>query len=91
LAEAAADEGRLGSNLPPWSYRIQYLGEVTYPGDYDIGLRVGSFDNDHLDYELGLFRGTTCLGVADAIGGRGELPAVRSSGSANWRGKAQPS
>lgn len=35
-------------------------------------------------YELGLFRGGTCLGVADAAGPRGPLPAE----SAEYSGHA---
>ncbi|MER6392853.1 hypothetical protein ABT236_30890 [Streptomyces sp. NPDC001523] len=62
-------------DLPPWSYRIQYLGEVTYPGDYEIALTVRSVDTGAVHYELGVFRGSTCLGVADAIGPHGELLA----------------
>ncbi|MEU9407485.1 hypothetical protein AB0E08_17650 [Streptomyces sp. NPDC048281] len=68
-------EGGLTADLLPWSYRIQYVGEVTYPGDYGIGIRVRSFGADSLRYELGIFSGETCLGLADAIGGRGELSA----------------
>ncbi|MFD8419265.1 hypothetical protein [Streptomyces sp. NPDC059466] len=67
-----------GGSMPdllPWSYQIQYLGEVTYPGDYEIALSVRSVDTGSLHYELGVFRGSTCLGVADAIGPHGELPA----------------
>ncbi|WP_328606454.1 hypothetical protein OG943_42105 [Amycolatopsis sp. NBC_00345] len=60
-------------DLPPRSYRIQYLGEVTYPGDYEVGLTVRSADADSVQYELGVFRDHTCLGVADAVGPRGEL------------------
>ncbi|MFD9890661.1 hypothetical protein ACFWY9_15050 [Amycolatopsis sp. NPDC059027] len=67
-------DGRRLPDLPPWSYRIQYSGEVTYPGDYEIGLSVLSFDADSVRYELGVFRGDECLGVADATGPRGELP-----------------
>ncbi|MER6256492.1 hypothetical protein ABT224_34605 [Streptomyces sp. NPDC001584] len=58
-------------DLPPWSYRIQYLGEVTYPGSYEVGLTVRSVDTGSVHYELGVFRGSTCLGVADAIGPHG--------------------
>jgi acyl-CoA thioester hydrolase len=87
LTEVAVDEGGLGPNLPPWSYRIRYLGEVAYPGDYDIGVRVETVEDNSLRYALGIFRGAECLGVADAVGARGELSADRSSGSANWRGK----
>ncbi|MFD7782299.1 hypothetical protein ACFV4Q_04290 [Streptomyces nojiriensis] len=63
-------------DLPPWSYQIQYLGEVTYPGNYEIALTVRSVDTGSVHYELGVFRGSTCLGVADAIGPR---PAARTS------------
>ncbi|MFI9503785.1 hypothetical protein [Nocardia sp. NPDC052566] len=62
-------------DLSPSSYRIDYLGEVTYPGDYEIGVLVRAFDGDRVDYELGIFRGRTCLGVADATGARGTLSA----------------
>ncbi|MFI5666342.1 hypothetical protein [Streptomyces sp. NPDC051704] len=62
-------------DLPPWSYRIQYLGEVTYPGNYEIGLAVRSVDSGSVHYELAVFRGGTCLGVAEAIGPRGKLRA----------------
>ncbi|MGO1051362.1 acyl-CoA thioesterase [Crossiella sp. CA198] len=55
-------------DLPPWSYRIQYLGEVTYPGDYEIGLAVSAADTESAHYELGVFRDGACLGVADAVG-----------------------
>ncbi|MFF2574554.1 acyl-CoA thioesterase [Streptomyces goshikiensis] len=64
-------------DLPPWSYRIQYLGEVTYPGDYEVALTVRSVDTGSVHYELGVFRANTCLGVADAIGPRGEPSAGR--------------
>ncbi|MEU3907114.1 hypothetical protein AB0F20_25360 [Streptomyces goshikiensis] len=62
---------------PPRSYRIQYLGEVTYPGDYEVALTVRSVDTGSVHCELGVFRGNTCLGVADAIGPRGEPSAGR--------------
>ena len=62
-------------DLPPWSYRIQYVGEVTYPGEYEIGTLVRSFDADSVHYELGIFLDGTCIGVADAVGPRGALPA----------------
>lgn len=70
-----AGEGGPVPDLPPWSYRIQYIGEVTYPGDYGLGVRVRSFDGDSVHYALGVFRGGECLGVADAIGACGELSA----------------
>ncbi|WP_331769381.1 response regulator (plasmid) [Embleya sp. NBC_00888] len=65
-------------DLPPWSYQIQYLGEVTYPGDYEIGLTARSVDTESAEsvhYELGVFRDSTCLGVADAVGPLGKLTA----------------
>ncbi|MFI6169155.1 hypothetical protein ACIBCN_20415 [Nocardia sp. NPDC051052] len=69
----AMDEDGLVPDLSPSSYRIDYIGEVTYPGDYEIGVRVRSFDVDSVRYELGIFGGGTCLGIADAVGARGVL------------------
>ncbi|WP_394836587.1 hypothetical protein LVJ94_06720 [Pendulispora rubella] len=63
-------------DLPPWSYQIHYLREVTYPGEYEIGLSIRSADTESVHYELGIFRDSTCLGVADAVGARGDLPDV---------------
>ncbi|GAA0636357.1 hypothetical protein GCM10010174_67520 [Kutzneria viridogrisea] len=60
-------------DLPPQSYEIHYLGEVTYPGDYEIGLAVRTADADSVHYEMGIFRNDTCLGVANAVGPRGDL------------------
>ncbi|MEU7045177.1 hypothetical protein AB0A77_29550 [Streptomyces varsoviensis] len=75
-ATGAPDAGPVPvPDLPPRSYRIQYLGEVTYPGDYEIGLAVRSADAESVHYELGVFRDSTCLGVADAAGPRGTLTA----------------
>ena len=85
LADVAAGEKGLGSYLPPWSYRIQYSGEVTYPGHYDVAVQVRPSDGGSVHYELGIFRGDTCLGLADAIGVRGEPPTARSSGTSNWQ------
>ncbi|MEU8718471.1 hypothetical protein [Streptomyces sp. NPDC048663] len=62
-------------DLAPTSYQIQYLGEVTYPGDYEIGLMIRPVDSDSVHYELGVFHDSTCLSVADAIGPRGKLTA----------------
>ncbi|WP_113701724.1 hypothetical protein [Nonomuraea lactucae] len=78
LTRKAMEIGREGPvpDLLPWSYRIHYLGEVAYPGDYEIGVLVRSFDADAVCYELGVFQGDECLGVADAVGPRGELPTV---------------
>lgn len=75
FASAAVNVGGVGPvpDLSPWSYRIQYLGEVTYPGNYDIGVAVRSFDVESVHYELGIFRNSTCLGLADALGPRDQL------------------
>ncbi|WP_107656585.1 acyl-CoA thioesterase family protein [Nocardia suismassiliense] len=72
---AALDLDGLVPDLSPSSYRIDYVGEVTYPGEYEIGVLVTAFDADSVHYELGIFLGSTCLGVAEAIGPRGELRA----------------
>ncbi|WP_433201084.1 cytochrome P450 [Nocardia sp. CA-107356] len=72
---AALGENGLVPDLSPSSYRIDYLGEVTYPGDYEIGVLIRAFGDDSVDYELGIFRGRTCVGVADASGARGVLSA----------------
>lgn len=79
-AAALGESGLVPADLSPSSYRIDYLGEVTYPGDYEIGVRVRAFGDDSVDYDLGLFRGHTCLGVADARGARGVLSAKSLGG-----------
>ncbi|MFC9433799.1 hypothetical protein [Nocardia sp. NPDC057030] len=75
FAAAAADAEALVPDLAPSSYRIDYLGEVTYPGDYEIGVLVTAFDAAAVHYELGIFSGSACLGIADAVGARGPLSA----------------
>ncbi|MER6312482.1 hypothetical protein ABT237_01745 [Streptomyces sp. NPDC001581] len=47
--------------------------DEAYPGEYEIALTVRSVDTGSVHYELGVFRGSTCLGVADAIGPHGKL------------------
>ncbi|WP_069167119.1 acyl-CoA thioesterase [Nocardia altamirensis] len=81
FAAAALDTDGLVPDLSPSSYRIDYLGEVTYPGDYEIGVLVHSFDAASVRYELGIFSGSTCLSIADATGPRDVLSA-KSLGSA---------
>jgi len=68
-------ERRTLPDLPPNAYAVQYLDEVTYPGDYEIGLRARDGGPGSVSYELAIFRGADCLGVADAAGPRGNLPA----------------
>ncbi|MFE9578579.1 hypothetical protein ACFYO1_19480 [Nocardia sp. NPDC006044] len=72
---AALGADGLVPDLAPSSYRIDYLGEVTYPGDYEIGVLVTAFDADSVHYELGIFSGNTCLGIGDGAGARGVLSA----------------
>ncbi|GAA1949211.1 hypothetical protein [Amycolatopsis minnesotensis] len=76
-AIAAHAHGLLGDgsarNLPqfvPWHYRVTYLGEVRYPGTYDIGIAVSGHDEHTVHYELGLFENGQCLGTADATAPR---------------------
>ncbi|RDI68337.1 hypothetical protein [Nocardia pseudobrasiliensis] len=73
-AAALGADGLVPDLSASW-YRIDYLGEVTYPGDYEIGVLVRARGEGSVAYELGLFHGHTCLGIADAIGPRGALPA----------------
>ncbi|GAA0635864.1 hypothetical protein GCM10010174_66940 [Kutzneria viridogrisea] len=60
----------------PWRYRVNYLGEVLYPGTYDIGIAVSGHDEHTVHYELGLFDSGQCLGTADAAAPRGTLPGA---------------
>ncbi|MFD2474127.1 acyl-CoA thioesterase [Amycolatopsis silviterrae] len=60
----------------PWSYRVTYLGEVRYPGSYDVGIAVRGHDEQTVHYELGLFDAARCLGTATASAPRGDLSAI---------------
>lgn len=60
----------------PWRYRVTYLGEVLHPRAYDVGIAVSGHDEHTVHYELGLFDGGQCLGIADAAAPRGELSAT---------------
>ena len=66
---------RLCSHVIGMLESARWVSEVTYPGDYEIGILVAAFDTDSVHYELGIFLEGTCLGVADAVGTRGELSA----------------
>jgi acyl-CoA thioester hydrolase len=82
--QVQGDDGPLSlSALAPSAYRVQYIAEVGYPGDYEIGIAVAGHDAEAVHYELGLFRGDRCVGLADAIGARGELPGTTLDA---WRG-----
>lgn len=65
--------------LAPYEFRVQYVAEVGYPAEYEIGVAVlGRGEDDGVPtvhYGLGVFLGDRCVGLADATGRRGELPA----------------
>lgn len=52
---------------------IEYAGEVTFPGDYQIGVRVSAVLDDAIQYELAIFGDDRCLGTAQAQTPRGSL------------------
>ena len=54
--------------LAPSSVAVQYLGEVHYPGIYQLRVAVAAIDDDVVRYECGLFDGPTCVGLAEATG-----------------------
>jgi acyl-CoA thioester hydrolase len=60
--------------LAPRMLRIRFVAEVGYPADHEIALAVTGFDDEVVHYELGLFRGGECVGLAEATGVRGDLP-----------------
>ena len=61
--------------IAPTEFRVQYVAEVGYPAEYEIGVCVLGVDGDRVDYGLGVFLGDRCVGLADASGSRGDLPA----------------
>lgn len=80
-AVAALDEEVLGSGwggpppeLAPTAVTVQYVAEVGYPATYDVGVTVLEVDEQTVRYGCGLFLGDRCVGLADAVGGRGSLP-----------------
>jgi acyl-CoA thioester hydrolase len=54
--------------LAPSSLSVQYLGEVHYPGIYQLRVAVVGIDDDIVRYACGLFDGPTCVGLAEAVG-----------------------
>jgi acyl-CoA thioester hydrolase len=54
--------------LAPSSLAVQYLGEVHYPGIYQLRVAVVGIDDDIVRYACGLFDGPTCVGLAEAVG-----------------------
>jgi acyl-CoA thioester hydrolase len=67
--------------IAPTEFRVSYVAEVGYPAEYEIGVAVLGQDPGAGDgaatvhYGLGVFLGDRCVGLADATGLRGELPA----------------
>lgn len=66
--------------IAPREFRVQYVAEVGYPAEYEIGVAVlGQGGDDDgvptVHYGLGVFLGDRCVGLADATGRRGDLPA----------------
>lgn len=72
----AAGWGGPAPEILPSRYAVQYVAEVGYPGDYEVALAVTAHDEQVVHYELGLFAGPRCVGLADATGGRSALPAA---------------
>ncbi|MCD2187459.1 acyl-ACP thioesterase domain-containing protein [Actinomycetospora soli] len=62
--------------LAPSTYRVQYVAEVGYPAQYEIGVAVLAVDGETVTYGLGVFLGDRCVGLADAVGPRGDLDAA---------------
>ena len=60
--------------LAPSTFRLQYVAEVGYPAEYEVAVAVLSHDAGSVHYGLGVFLGDRCVGLADAVGERGELP-----------------
>jgi acyl-CoA thioester hydrolase len=77
--------------IAPTEFRVQYVAEVGYPAEYEIGVAVlgqdaggdgdttsdteAGPDDATVHYALGVFLGDRCVGLADATGPRGDLPA----------------
>ena len=54
--------------LAPSSLSVQYLGEVHYPGIYQLRVAVLDIgDDDIVRYVCGLFDGPKCVGLAEAV------------------------
>ena len=68
--------------LAPSAYRVQYVAEVGYPAEYEIGVAVLGVDGETVTYGLGVFLGDRCVGLADATGPCHGLDATALDG---WR------
>ncbi|GAB2661302.1 hypothetical protein GCM10027271_20090 [Saccharopolyspora gloriosae] len=73
LSASAAGRATPSPKLASSDLRIEYTGEVTYPGDYEIGVTVTAVNDDTVHYDLAVFQAQQCLGTAQARGSRGEL------------------
>ncbi|HEY2190897.1 MAG TPA: hypothetical protein VGH76_01160 [Actinomycetospora sp.] len=65
--------------IAPHEFRVQYVAEVGYPAEYEVGVAVLDQATDDagaptVHYGLGVFLGDRCVGLADATGPRGDLP-----------------
>lgn len=65
--------------IAPHEFCVQYVAEVGYPAEYEIGVTVLDHGTDDagaptVHYGLGVFLGDRCVGLADATGRRGDLP-----------------
>ena len=54
--------------LAPSSLAVQYVGEVHYPGIYQLRVAVAGIDDDVVRYVCGLFDGPRCVGTAELAG-----------------------
>jgi acyl-CoA thioester hydrolase len=54
--------------LEPSSLRVEYLAEVRFPGIYQLRVGLVDIDDTHARYACGLFDGSRCIGLAEAVG-----------------------
>jgi acyl-CoA thioester hydrolase len=54
--------------LSPSTLQVEYLGEVRYPGIYQLRVGVLELDDTSVRYACGLFDGPRCIGLAEAVG-----------------------
>jgi acyl-CoA thioester hydrolase len=54
--------------LSPSTLQVEYLAEVRYPGIYQLRVGVLDLDETTVRYACGLFDGSRCIGLADAVG-----------------------
>ncbi|KPM53446.1 thioesterase [Frankia sp. R43] len=78
-ARIAMNRALLGANhgglpherrpLPVVAARVEidYLGEVAYPGTYEVGVGIGRLGNTSILQVCGLFEGETCLALCDTV------------------------